>query len=110
MTTRCIAYVGNSNLIKLLDLSAVGEEGNIDDATVTLTVLDSDGEEVVGQAWPVTMEPVGTGNEGDYQAVIEHDVELVAGQSYTAVIEANAGANRRGRWEFAFVPKTRRGS
>jgi hypothetical protein len=108
--TRCVAYVDNTNLVELKGLKSATEESFINDAVVTLTVLDSDGEEVAGQTWPVVMEAVGTDGEGDYQAVIEHDAELVAGQEYTAVIEANAGENRRGQWEFAFTPKTRRGA
>lgn len=105
----CIVYVANTNVIELAGLKDAVEGEFVNDATVTVTVKDGDGEEVAGQTWPATMGFV-TDSDGLYRGIIEDDVELTAGTTYYAHVEVDAGPDRIGHWEFAFVPKTRRGS
>jgi hypothetical protein len=106
MTVLCV-FVGNTNEIELLGLKSEIEETFIDDAAVTVTVKDADGNSIAGQSWPATLTFV-DGSEGDYRGTLEHDLDLEAGEEYVAHVDANAGANRRGHWEFAFTAKTRR--
>lgn len=109
MTVTCFhAYVDNTNIITVSGVASLVTGELIDDAALTLTVLDKDGEEVAGQTWPWTMPPV-VGQAGTYRGIIKDTVALVAGQTYTAVIEANAGPDLIAHWEFVFTPETRRG-
>jgi hypothetical protein len=52
-------------------------------ATITCVLLDSSGDEVTGSTWPVSM-PHSSG--GIYRATLPATLELVHGDSYTAVI------------------------
>lgn len=107
----CVVYISNTNIVELSGLKSALEDEFIDDATVTLTVKDVAGVEIEGQEWPWTMTPVGvTDATGDYRAILQDTVEFVAGTTYYAHIDADAGPDRIGHWEFAFIPKVRRGS
>jgi hypothetical protein len=106
--TVSVVYVDNTNLIEVRGLKSAIEDTFINDATVRLTVKDGEGTNVTGQTWPATMANVAS-SDGWYRSIIEDDVALVDGTTYYAHIDANAGANRVGHWEFAFTPKTRRG-
>jgi hypothetical protein len=106
--TVSVVYVDNTNLIEVRGLKSAIEDAFIVDATVTLTVKDAAGASPTGQTWPATLAYVAD-SDGWYRGIIEDDVALVDGTTYYAHIDANAGANRIGHWEFAFVPKTRRG-
>ncbi len=101
------AFVANTNLLELKGLKSAAEDTFIDDADVTVTVKDGEDTNVEGQTWPATMDYV-DGSDGDYRTVIQDDVEFVAGETYYAHIEVDAGTDRIGHYEFAFVPKTRR--
>ncbi|MDX8513529.1 hypothetical protein [Mesorhizobium captivum] len=105
----CVVYVGNTNIIELTGLKSAVEGTYVNDADVTVTVKDADGNAVAGQTWPAAMTYVAASN-GNYRGILEDDLALVDGTTYFAHIDADAGANRIGHWEFAFVPKTRRGS
>lgn len=105
----CLVYVDNTNLVELSGLKSAIEDTFINDATVRLTVKDEDGTSITGQTWPATLTYVAS-SDGVYRGIIEDDVALIDGTTYYAHIDANAGTNRIGHWEFAFVPKTRRGS
>lgn len=100
-------FVDNSNVVEVRGLAVAVNDSYVNDATVTLTLKDADGQEVTGQTWPATMTYV-TATDGWYRGVIEHDVELEAGVTYYAHIDADAGGDGYGHWEYAFVAKTRR--
>lgn len=70
------------------------------------------GEEVEGQSWPTTLISTDSTDDvvGNYRAILAHTIEFEAGETYYAHIDADAGPERIGHWEFAFVPKVRRGS
>ena len=101
-------FVGNSNLLELIGLKDVTDDSYINDAAIAATVKDEAGVEVAGQTWPVTMAFVAASN-GNYRGVLSEDVAFVAKTNYIAHIEANAGTNRIGHWEFKFKPLTRTG-
>lgn len=107
--TSSVVYVDNSNVIELRGLKLAIENTYVNDADVTVTVKDSAGADVAGQAWPTTMDYVAASN-GIYRAIVEEAAELVADETFYAFIDADAGAQRIGHWEFAFVPKVRRGT
>jgi hypothetical protein len=107
--TTSVVYVGNANVIELRGLKLVTDNTYVNDADVTVTVKDSAGADATGQAWPTTMDYVAASN-GVYRAIVENDVDLVADATYYAFIDADSGANQVGHWEFAFVPKIRRGT
>lgn len=107
----CIVYIDNTNIIELRGLKSALEDEFIADATVRVTVKDSEGTSVTGQTWPLTLASIdGTDPEGNYRGILKATIELTDGETYYAHVDANAGADRDGHWEFAFVPKTRRGS
>lgn len=103
MTT---VYVDNTNVLQLDGLQDAIDSSYINDADVTFSLVDKDAAELDGQTWPADMDYVATSN-GNYRGFIENDVELVAGQTYRAIIEVDAGTNRIGHYEFPFVPKIR---
>jgi hypothetical protein len=105
----CVVYVGNTNIIEVTGLKSAVEGAYVNDADVEVTVKDGAGNDVAGQIWPAAMDYVAASN-GNYRGILEDDLALVDGTTYFAHIDADAGANRIGHWEFAFVPKTRRGS
>jgi hypothetical protein len=100
------AFVANTNVLDLTGLRNEITDAYINDATVTVTVKDSDGAEVAGQVWPLTMSYVAA-SDGNYRAFLSAQLPFVAKAKYTAFIEANGGANLVGHWEFHFKPTAR---
>lgn len=107
--TCLVVYVANTNLIEIRGLKSAVEDAFINDADVSLTVKNAVGEEIEGESggWPVTMAYIDA-SDGEYRGVLSDALELVDGVTYYAHIDANAGADRIGHWEYAFVAKTRR--
>lgn len=103
-----IVYVANTNVLDLIGLKSVVDNAYVDNATVTVTVKDSTGTAVTGEAWPMAMTYVAASN-GNYRAFLENDLALVAKKKYTAFIDADAGVNRIGHWEFPFTAAIRTG-
>jgi hypothetical protein len=100
-------FVANSNVLELQGLKSAIENVFVNDATVTVTLKDSSGASVSGQSWPTTMAYVAA-SSGNYRAIMKDTLALIAGASYTAFIEVNAGADRIGHWEFKIKPSVRK--
>ena len=100
------AFVGNTNLLTLLHLQDEITDEYIDDADVEVTVTTEAGVAVGGVTWPLTMLYV-AGTDGNYRVALAADMELTAGDCYIAVIDADAGPDLVGHWEFHFTPLTR---
>jgi hypothetical protein len=100
-------WIDNTNLLELFRLKSAVENAFVNNATVTVTIVDGDGEEVEGQTWPATMTYV-TSSSGDYRAILSHQLQLEPDTTYFAIIDANGGTNRIGHWEISFLAKTRR--
>ena len=79
-------FPDNTSIIELQDLTNIVTEEIVTDAVVTATLLDSKGDEVAGQTWPLTLSYVSV---GIYRGVIEDDVEIVANRIYTAIVDAS---------------------
>jgi hypothetical protein len=109
-----IIYVANTNVLELSGLKSAIEDAFINDATVTVTLKDSEGNAVTGQTWPTTMAYVAA-SDGVYRAIMKDGLSIVAADDdsaegvgeYTAFIEANAGTDRIGHWEFPVTAATR---
>jgi len=100
------AFVANTNVLELLGLKNEVDGSYINDANVTATVKDADGNNVSGTSWPLTMPYVASSN-GNYRAFLAASLPLVAKQKYTAVIEVNGGTDAVGHFELTFKPVVR---
>lgn len=99
-------FVANTNVLEIIGLKSAVEDTFINDATVEVTVKDADGAEVSGQTWPTAMAYVAT-SDGDYRAILEHDLALTDKAKYTAEISIDAGAERIGFWAYSFTAQAR---
>ena len=100
-----IYYVGNDNVIVLDELTNSATAAYINDATVTVTVKDSAGVNVVGETWPLAMGYVSASN-GKYRAVLQDTLSMTADRAYVAHIDA-AGDSLTGHWEVPVRAATR---
>jgi hypothetical protein len=101
------AFVANTNNLDLIGLKSAVSGNFISGATIGVVIKDNSGAEVSGQTWPTPMLYV-DGSDGDYRAIISHEVGFVPGLNYVAEISVDAGGDRIGFWKFSFRPATRR--
>jgi len=85
-----ILYVDNTNTVTLDGLQNSITAAYINDATVTLTIEDSDGVEVTGETWPLTMSYVAT-SDGNYRVAI--DAVLEDSEKYSAIINVSSSGS-----------------
>lgn len=64
-----VYFIGNYNVIEVEDLFDVVSDTYINDATVTAILYNTDGEEVVGVVWPLTLFYV-EGSTGVYRNTV----------------------------------------
>lgn len=101
-----VIYDDNDTIIEVAELRS-GVTGNyLDLATVTVTLKDSDGAEVAGASWPMAMTYV-AGSNGKYRATLPASLSTVKRASYTAVVDASAGAGLEAKWEIPVVCQQR---
>ena len=80
-----VLYLASNSVVQLGSVQlSTGEV--IDDATVTFTLYDKDGAEVVGQVWPTALSA--TENPGQYQGTLESTLELQHNWTYTGICNA----------------------
>ena len=91
-------YLSNDHLLELRGLKNIAADEYIDDATVTVTLVDEEGVEVAGQSWPLTLSYV-PGSDGIYRGTLEDALDLTENLEYTAKITASGGSNLAGYWE-----------
>ena len=99
-------YVENDNVITLVGLKNKVSGAWINDATVTVTLLDEYGTEVSGQSWPATLSYVAASN-GEYQATLEDVLNLSPDVEYIAKVTADGGVGLKGVWEEPLSSVTR---
>ncbi len=104
-----VIYNLNDNLLELIDLKDVVADTFVNTATVTVTLVDADDVEVVGETWPLTMTYV-IASDGLYRATLVDTLTLVVGGLYTAQIEVDDGSGRQAHWDFLVRVETRRGT
>jgi hypothetical protein len=100
-------YIGNDNVLELTGLKGFVADAYINDATVTATLYDESGTEVVGQTWPMTLVHA-SGTDGIYRGTIEYDVAVTTAQVYTAEVDVDAGSGLIGHFESRVMAVTRR--
>ena len=79
--TSLVLYRDSHNVVEVQDLTDQLTDAVVTDATVTVTVTDTVGVEVVGDTWPKDMPHVAAGT---YRAVLDYDLELELGIQYVA--------------------------
>lgn len=95
------AYIGNDNILTMVELSsaAPGSMGYTNTASVVVTVVDSGATSGVGgQSWPATMTLVSS-ETGKWQATIADTASLSNGGYYQAIVEADSGPGLHGKWK-----------
>lgn len=93
-------FVSNTMRVEVEGLgafSAVNSFDYINDATVTVTIVDSTGTEVAGETWPVTLSYESASN-GNYSGVVSKDIAVSDGDLLTAKLTVTSGSNV-GYWE-----------
>jgi hypothetical protein len=80
-----IFYYKNDNMILVKGLADFGGDKQ-DGKTVKVTLKDSDGEEVTGLAWPLTLTAEG-GDTGNYSGLLPDSLGVSIGETYFATIE-----------------------
>jgi len=98
-----VIYIGNSTVLELQALTNAATDLVDTGATVTITLYDSAGVAVTGQAWPAPMSHV---SAGTYRATLDHDLALVENRQYVAHIDATSGGIV-GHWELPVRAKVR---
>lgn len=101
-----VIYKDNDNLVEVDELKNSATDAYINNATVNLTAIkDAAGVNVTGITFPLAMSYVSASN-GKYQATVDKALALVAGQAYTAIIDAVSGT-LDGHWEIPLTCKIR---
>lgn len=90
--------------VRGLENEVTGE--NINNATVTCTLLDAEGDEVSGQSWPMSMTYVAS-SAGVYRGTLPYTLGISPAGRYTLKIDVDAGAGLRGQWEVPCVCRVR---
>ncbi len=102
-----LVFQANDNILELDGLKNDATSAFINDATVTVTLVDSDDVNVTGQTWPTTMLYVAA-SDGIYRATLQDVITLVPDARYTAKVTANGGAGLLGFFELPVVARIRR--
>lgn len=99
-------YIDNDNFVEISNLQDGISAALINSATVTLTIQDSDGNNVSGISWPLTMAFV-SGSDGIYRVVVDKAIGVVEGSSYRARITVVSGS-LDGLWVIELAAQVRR--
>lgn len=100
-------YLGNDNVLTLVGLQNDISAAYLNAATVTVTLVDSDGTEISGETWPLTMTYVAT-SDGNYRATLPDTLTgLTAADALTAKVSADGGAGLQGYWEVPVLAAVR---
>lgn len=93
-------YIDSDNLLTLDALYDNAGASYVNDATVTVTLLDMAGSEVSGETWPVSLSYV-SGSDGKYRGTLTDTLSLSANKRYTAKVTADGGAGKKRTWYVA---------
>lgn len=74
-------YIGNTMVLEVSGVQFDGETEYLNDATVESTIKDSNGHEVDGESWPVTLDYVAD-SDGNYRGVLSSAMALLERKSY----------------------------
>jgi hypothetical protein len=98
--------VGETNILWWRGLQNIISSVYDDDATVTVTIYDSAGDELVGTVWPIYFAYVAD-SDGDYYATIPADIGLEKGKRYKAIIDAVGSGGEVGYREVSITAQLR---
>lgn len=103
-----VAFVANTNILELRGLKDALTGAFINNAVVSVSDIQHEDGGGIGpvSGSPFAMDYV-TGSDGVYRGVLSNMLPFLAGECYIAFIEADAGADRVGHYEFKFKPLTR---
>lgn len=82
-----VLYLQSDNLLELKGLKNAASGAYINNATVTVTLVDASGTSVSGQSWPATLSYV-SGSNGDYRLTLEDTLPLSENGTYVARVTA----------------------
>jgi hypothetical protein len=82
----------NDNVLEILGLRNEITDAYINDATVTVTLTETDGTEIVGQSWPLSL-PYVAGSNGNYRVTLKDTLTLTDIDEVIATIDADGGAD-----------------
>jgi hypothetical protein len=99
-------YLDNSNLLELRGLKDTVTDAYINDAVVSATVRDKNGDLVTGETFPKTLNYMAASN-GVYRATLAAALVIVAGEFYEVKIAA-VGNSLNGAWTEQVEAKQRR--
>ena len=91
-----VIFFLNDNVIELTGLKDEVTGVEIDDATVSVTLLDKSGAQVTGQTWPTTMTALGSG--GIYRATLVDTLDTTLLDRYTAVVDVTTTGGEVAKW------------
>lgn len=94
----CVLYKDNDSLVEVASLKDSDTEAFINDATVSCTVTDLDGNAVSGITWPLEMIYVPDSN-GTYRAIIDRAIAVEYGGFYFVNVVAQAPGGLDATWK-----------
>lgn len=105
-----VLYIENDNLLTVDKLKNIAPSVNdyVNDAAVTVTLQDGNGNDVNGQSFPRTLSYV-SGSNGQYVCTLEDTLDLSAGVKYTAIISVDAGAGLKAKFHKTVKAQKRSG-
>lgn len=87
--------IDSNNVVELQGLSNQSTGDVISDATVRCTIYDPNKVPVVGQIWPLSLNPIGNGL---YRGTLNSSLILKSGQTYRAEVTATAIGGQVKKW------------
>ncbi len=91
-----VIFFKNDNVIELTGLKDEITQVDIDDATVTVTLKDSNGVDVTGETWPLAMAALGSG--GIYRATLTDTLGVTLLNQYVAVVNVTTIGGVVAKW------------
>jgi len=100
-------YFGNDMVLELAELANEVTGAYINNATVTVTLVDDAGVTVTGDSFPKAMSYVANSN-GLYRTTLLDTLNVTRNARYVAQISANGGGGLQGYWEKDLICKVRK--
>lgn len=99
-------FIGNDIPIEIHDYRNTFEDDKqITDATITVTATDSDGDEVPGVSWPLTL-PYDE-DSASYRGTIQSDANWIEGEEYTFIFRGQSPGGLDAQWETTMTAERR---
>jgi hypothetical protein len=106
MSTIHILYLGNNSIVDVTGLRNEHTGEFVNDADLSMTLLDKTGAPVGGANWPAAFQYMADSN-GVYRATLPHTLAIAEGERYVARVVANATLGLRAQWDLLCVGRLR---